>query len=381
MKWLSRMTILSFIVGLYVGCSPVKFSLDDSKCKDSGCVVENGKFSFNYTATAGYGKVDILIVNDNSASMSFEQARLAPRFANFLQDLESRNIDYRVAMTTTDVSGPGDLKNGSLISFGGSPFLTPTTSDRFNLFNRAIKRSETEVCEKFIADWIRNNGGNTASINSASYRQQYSTKCPSGDERGVYAANLVVTNNPSSFIRADAHLAVIFLSDEDERSGLFQGGSSSYPLEALDQPAGLVSNVKDTLGADKYDSLSIHAIVVKDQACLNIQNAQALDNYAPTVGLVTGSIGNVYLAFTKQGWGNAVDICSEDYTSGLGQIRSRITERIKDILLSCANPTDLVVTVSGSAVSHRMEGKTLQFNQPLEPGTNVALSYKCESLD
>ncbi|KHD87196.1 MAG: hypothetical protein OM95_15545 [Bdellovibrio sp. ArHS] len=370
------MAALSFMVGLYVGCSPVKFSLDDSKCKDSGCVVVDGKYSFNYSATAGYGKVDILIVNDNSASMSFEQARLAPRFQNFISDLDSKKIDYRIAMTTTDVSGSGA---GALIPFkSGVNYITNQMSDRYTLFYSTIQRPETLACEKFIANWIRNNGGNTDSINSSAYSSAYAQNCPSGDERGVYAANLVVNNNPSSFIRSDAHLAVIFLADEDERSGLY--GNQGYYLDQMDQPAYLISNVKSRLGDDKYNSLSVHAIVVKDPSCLAQQNSQALDNYSVTTGLVTGSIGSVYLAFTNQGWGNAADICSSDYTTQLGQIRTKITERIKDIILNCSNPTDLVVTVSGTPVSHYMDGKTLKFNQYLTPGTSVSLSYKCESL-
>lgn len=380
MNALTRIAALSFMVGLYVGCSPVKFSLDDSKCKDSGCVVENGKYSFNYSTTAGYGKVDILIVNDNSASMSFEQARLAPRFANFISDLDSRHIDYRIAMTTTDVSGSGNLQGGNLIYYKeGTAFLTPNHTDRLTLFNQTIQRPETLSCEKFIANWIRDNGGNTSSINSNAYSAAYLANCPSGDERGVYAANLVIKNNPSSFIRADAHLAIIFLSDEDERSGLY--GSQGYTLEDFDHPGNLITNVKNTLGVDKYNSLSVHAIVVKDQACLNQQNSQTLDGYGPTTGLVRGSIGKKYMEFTDVGWGNAADICSSDYTSQLGQIRSKITDRIKDVLLNCSNPTDLVVTVSGSPVAHWLDGKTLKFNQYLEPGTSVSLSYKCESLD
>ncbi|WP_253720886.1 hypothetical protein [Bdellovibrio bacteriovorus] len=376
MNTLTRMAALSFLVGLYVGCSPVKFSLDDSKCKDSGCVVVDGKYSFEYSATAGYGKVDILIVNDNSASMSFEQARLAPRFQNFIADLDSKKIDYRIAMTTTDVAGSGA---GSLIPFkSGVNYITNQMSDRYTLFYSTIQRPETLACEKFIANWIRNNGGNRESINSSAYSSAYAQNCPSGDERGVYAANLVVNNNPSSFIRSDAHLAVIFLADEDERSGLY--GNQGYYLDQMDQPAYLISNVKSKLGDDKYNSLSVHAIVVKDSACLNQQNSQTLDGYSVTTGMVTGSIGNVYLAFTNQGWGNAADICSSDYTTQLGQIRTKITERIKDIVLNCSNPTDLVVTVSGSPVSHYMDGKTLKFNQYLTPGTSVSLSYKCESL-
>ncbi|MEN0059482.1 MAG: hypothetical protein AAGB31_11655 [Bdellovibrio sp.] len=380
MNGLTRIAALSFFVGLYVGCSPVEFSLDDSKCAESGCVVVDGVYSFNYSVTAGYGKVDILIVNDNSASMSFEQTRLAPRFANFIADLDARKVDYRIAMTTTDVSGSGSLKGGSLIYFKeGTPYLTPKMSDRFTLFSSTIQRSETLNCEKFIANWIRNNGGNVSSINSSSYSAAYAQNCPSGDERGVYAANLVVKNNPSSFIRSDAHLSIIFLSDEDERSGSY--GSSSFALEDMDQPGTLVANVKTYLGADKFNSLSVHAIVVKDNTCLGEQNSQTLDSYAPTKGLVRGSIGTVYLSFVTQGWGNSADICSSDYPSQLGEIRSSIANKTKDTILYCSDPQNLTVTVAGSAVSYTLSGKTLKFDEALAQGTTADVSYKCTSID
>lgn len=378
MKALTRLAAMSFVIGFYVGCSPVKFSLDSSKCQD-GCVVENGKYSYNYSVTAGAGKVDILIVDDNSASMSFEQKRLAPRFANFIQNLDSRGVDYRIAITTTDVSGGRFPQGGKLISFGdGSAYLTPTNSQRLSLFNSAIQRPETLACENFIADWFRSHDLN--SQNSTDYANQYAANCPSGDERGVYSANLVVQNNPSNFIRNDAHLSVIFLSDEDERSGLYSS-SANFGLASLDQPATLLNNVKTLLGDTKYNSFSAHAIVTKDNSCLAIQNNQTLGNppNPVTTGMVTGSIGNVYLTFTNSSWGVAADICSEDYTGQLGNIQTRIENAIKDILLNCDNPEDLVVTVSGSQVGHSMNGRTLQFTQYLAPGTTVSLSYKCDA--
>ncbi len=101
------------------------------------------------------------------------------------------------------------------------------------MFNQTIQRPETLACEKFIANWIRSHGGNTSSINSTEYSQGYAQKLSFGDERGIYAANMVVKNNPSSFIRSDAHLAVIFLSDEDERSGLYNDASNGYLLTDL----------------------------------------------------------------------------------------------------------------------------------------------------
>ncbi|MDG0818067.1 MIDAS family adhesin [Bdellovibrio svalbardensis] len=378
MNALTRFAALSFVVGLYVGCSPVKFSLDDSKCKDSGCVVVDGKYSFNYSATAGAGKVDILIVDDNSASMSFEQKRLAPRFANFIQNLDARHVDYRIAITTTDVSGGKFPQGGKLISYGdGSAYLVPGNANRVNLFSAAIQRPETLACENFIANWFRSNG--LSSQESAEYANQYSQNCPSGDERGVYSANLVVQNNPGNFIRNDAHLSVIFLSDEDERSGLYNNGS---PLNTLDQPATLINNVKTLLGNEKYNSLSLHSIIVKDSACLNVQNSQTLGNPANSVttGMVQGSIGYVYQKFADSSWGVSADICSENYTGQLGNIQTRIESAIKDVMLNCANPEELVVTVSGAPVSHYLDGKVLKFNQYLAPGTSVSLSYKCSSL-
>jgi hypothetical protein len=380
MNALTRLAAMSFIVGFYVGCSPQKFSLDEGKCKDldANCVVEAGKFKVTDTIVVGAGKVDILIVNDNSASMSFEQKRLAPRFQNFIQNLDAKKSDYRIAMTTTDVSSKG--MGGKLLPFGSNAFLTPQVADRLNLFNATIQRPETRVCENFIANWFAAHGNNSG----AEYQRQYDANCPSGDERGIYAANLAVKNNPSSFIRSDAHLAVIFLSDEDERSGLYSTDPARYPLEAMDQAGTLINNVRSVLGQDKFNSLSVHAIVVRDGTCLASQNSQVLGDtpVESTRGLVTGSIGTQYLKFTQTtpAWGAAADICSSDYTGQLGQIQTRIENLTKDRLLKCENPTDVSVTFSGSTIAYHVEGKLLKFDQYLTPGSSVVVTYSCISL-
>jgi hypothetical protein len=139
--------------------------------------------------------------------------------------------------------------------------------------------------------------------------------------------------------------------------------------------------VKSVLGDAKYNSLSIHAIVVRDTSCLAQQNSQVLgDNpNQATQGLVSGAIGTAYLAFTttSPAWGVSADICSSDYTGQLGTIQTSIQAKIKDILLNCSTPTDLVVTVSGTNVAHSVSGNILTFSQTLSPGTTVNLSYKC----
>ncbi len=378
MKSIKQLLAVTILTGLYVGCSPVRFSLDDSQCKDNGCIVVDGKYSYDYSATAGAGKVDILIVDDNSASMSFEQARIAPRFANFIQNLDARNIDYRIAITTTDMSGGNYPQGGQLIQFAdGSNYLTPNNSQRLNLFNSAIQRPETIACENFIANWFRSH--NIDSQNTSDYQNQYKQNCPSGDERGIYSANLIVKNNPSYFIRSDAHLSIIFLSDEDVRSSLYT--SNTLPLETLDKPESLLEAIKLTYGPEKYNSVSVHAIVVKDTTCLNIQNTQVLGTPAnnTTQGLIGGSIGTTYLQFSGSSWGVAADICSQDYTTQLGAIQTRLENQIKEVMINCSNPTNLRVTVSGNPISYTLEGKVLKFQGYIQAGSKVNLSYQCSS--
>src|SRR5437868_9053611 len=96
------------LIAIYVGCSPVNFAKDNqiNQCQNFGqnCIAKNGKDYFDYSVTATGGLVDILIIDDNSASMSFEQKRLADRLSNFIQNLENQQADFRIAITTTDIS-------------------------------------------------------------------------------------------------------------------------------------------------------------------------------------------------------------------------------------------------------------------------------------
>lgn len=399
MNTLFRLSMLAFAIGLYVGCSSVKFDLDEAKCEQVGqnCIVQNGTYHFDNTVSVGGGKVDILIVDDNSASMSFEQKNLANRFSGFVSQLESASADYRIGIITTDISssasgvsgnsprainGNGAFQDGKLIAFGsGVPYLTSSSAGsqtaRVSLFNSTIVRPETAQCEQFIANWI----GAGKSTSSSAYTQGYSDNCPSGDERGIFAANLAVKNNPNSFIRKDANLAIIFLSDEDVRSGLYLT-DGNYPLSADDQPNSLITNIRAQFGDSK--NIRVHSIVVKDNSCLAAQSNQKLGTpeVAATAGFVSGSKGNAYLTFPQTGWGQSVDICSLNYPSSLGAISTSIIDQINSAQLACENPIDLQVTLtpSNSSITWTVEGKNVHFNQLLPYGTTAKLVYDCTSI-
>lgn len=374
------------LVSIYVGCSPVNFAKDEelNKCQNSGknCLTLNGKDYFDETISVAGGLVDILIVDDNSASMSFEQTQLAARLSGFIQNLDAQHADYRIAITTTDISNSnnparainqnGALQDGHLIPFGnGSYYLTPasgTLAQKDAWFKAALQRPETASCESFI----KNNYGKSG------YDAAYSTNCPSGDERGIYAANLVIKNNPNTFIRSNAHLAVIVLADEDERSALYLSPSMypGYSLEPMDQPQTLLSNLRSIYGGGKL--LSVHSIITASDQCKATQSNQMIINGQATV---YGSIGETYKQASQMTQGVIGDICASDYTTQLGQISTNILNRINSVTLACANPVDLSISIVGQpGVTYSVAGTLVKFSTQLAPGTTVKLKYTCDAL-
>lgn len=158
-------------------------------------------------AAAGGGceKMDIVFVVDDSGSMGEEQANLAANFPKFVSVLDQTKassgapIDYRVAVTTTGKSykligpfGIGDSEKGDDGAFrnncGGS--------------KRWLERSEAAA--------------------SFSCRAQVGTGGPS-EEMPLECMRLALTDRMADgtnagFVREDALLAVVFLTDEDDCS-------------------------------------------------------------------------------------------------------------------------------------------------------------------
>jgi len=398
MRFPIRPLILFAFMSYFLGaCSGVKFS-QNLECEKNGtCVVQNGKAVYpaqDYTVDGG--KVDVLIVDDNSASMSFEQNRMSARFNQFIQNLENKGVNYRIAFTTTDISssqnaarainGNGALQDGKLIALSsGKKFLSKEDGDlaaKTAIFKTAIERKETLSCETFINNWM--SSGKTAS--DASYSTEYYNNCPSGDERGIYAANLVTKNNPDGFLRDDADFHIIFLSDEDERSQLYLYGGQ-YSLEDMDKGKTLASTIRTTFPSKTF---GIHPIITADAYCLPIQNQQM-------AGIVSGTYGTEYnnarkealsivnsersqkgLAAVKMVLG---DICLNDYAGQLTEIFDNVVGPIVDsFAIKCSNPEGLNITVStsDSSISHELVGNVIKFNKKLPVGTRVSVSsYSC----
>lgn len=424
MKHLKGYGLLLF-AATYVACAPTKFEQQPTvSCVGDSCVTIVPDRVVTQTVRASGGLVDILIVNDNSGSMSFEQSRMAERFSSFVSALDARQIDYRIAMVTTDISSSGNgprainqqgaLQDGRLIRFGNTErpeserplFLTNQTSDRETLFRETIVRRETLQCEAFLR---ANATNNVSIIESTAYQNGLRDNCPSGDERGIAAANRALQNS-SSFIRQNAHLAIVFLSDEDVRSGLYTQ-SLNYAFSTEDLPQNLISNVNSRFPGK---SLSIHSILVRpgslkpgvtaaqaatqiaqiaannriditkrpteffntgDTSCLNSQSNQVNSGF---MNSVSGSYGYMYALAARMTNGIEGDICANDYGSQLYDIGFNIVERLSEVTLFCSNPTEMNVTfVPAAAITYVVSGNKLTFSRELPVGMRADLSYRC----
>ncbi len=144
-------------------------------------------------------KADLLLVLDNSCSMNDEQASLASNFNAFIQFASQQQVDWQIGVTTTDMQPGGE--EGRLVGDGNNPrILTPSTPDVANKFK--------------------------AKVNLGTFG--------SGTEMGFEPALRALTaplsaSDNAGFVRSDANLAVVVISDEEEQSPQ----ASSYYLSSF----------------------------------------------------------------------------------------------------------------------------------------------------
>ncbi len=146
-------------------------------------------------------KADLLLVVDDSGSMQDKQTSLANNFASFIQYAVAANVDYQIGVTTTTVAaqdcvpGFGCINNNSVAPAGklrnesGLYILKPTTPNLSQRFAQFVN--------------VGTNG--------------------SGSEQGLDTAVMALTppliaNENAGFLRADANLAVVVVSDAGDQS-------------------------------------------------------------------------------------------------------------------------------------------------------------------
>ncbi|MDP6932147.1 MAG: hypothetical protein QGG40_04485, partial [Myxococcota bacterium] len=133
-------------------------------------------------------QVDILWVIDNSQSMADQQAEVASKFDDFIYEIESTELDFHLGVVTTDLDNTEE--NGKLIAPEGEPLYLSAADEGYEDMFRERVQVGIEGSDK---------------------------------ERGIDAAykalsEPLVTSYNYGFLRSDATLSIIYVSDENDCS-------------------------------------------------------------------------------------------------------------------------------------------------------------------
>lgn len=297
--------------------------------------VVNGYDVFNVTLSNP--RVDILFVDDNSSSMEKDQLKLGQKFSSFISGLNG--VDWQIGVTTTDCStGPYGIC-GSLMPLTGSSgkILSPGTANYEKVFLDTVYRPETVGC-------------------------QARGDCPSSNEQPLFASMTAMDKRSSDnagFFRSESDLAVIVLSDEDEKS--------NSPASATQAPTAQ-SHFKSIWPSGK--KLSVYGIIIQpgDSACLNAQTADS-GGFA-----FEGNIIDQWVALSG---GISGSICDADYSSNLQNIGRQVRNIADSVELSktpIASTVRVVFTPS-QAITWTVQGNRVLFSAPPPVGTRIEVYY------
>ena len=161
-------------------------------------------------------KIDLLWVVDNSGSMADKQAKLAASFQRFIDTFSLGAIDYRIAVTTTDVLSSTAGAGGS---FYGTPAVIASTDDdplaEFQL-NVKVGTQGSGNEEGLAAAQLALDKVTTANAPTLAARNACPATCSASSSK-TCVSDCQAANEPS-FLRPDAYLYVVFVSDDEDHS-------------------------------------------------------------------------------------------------------------------------------------------------------------------
>ncbi len=280
-------------------------------------------------------KIDILFVVDNSGSMGNEQQSLGNNFTSFIKWALTLNVDFQIGVTTTDVKknnplggtgGPGEL-------YGSPKIMTNNTPNLETIFRQ------------------------NATVGTGG----------SSDERGLEAARLalspptITTGTNKGFLRKDASLSVIVISDEAD--------GSSQPVQYY---LNFFLGIK---GVRNKDLFRFHGIIGYDPATKKNQ-CQGSGGQ----GVSTGR----YLSMIQSTGGVVASICNANWSQTLSNIGTVIFGLKRQFFLTrAADPKSIVVKVDGVVVNTSATtwtydpiNNSIDFDKAPKAGSTIQVEYK-----
>jgi hypothetical protein len=176
-------------------------------------------------------KVDIIFVIDNSGSMSEEQGNLARNFPVFMDELAGlQGADFQIASVSSDLGAGAGSTNDSCAQSGGDRgvFCSVKGMDFCTRCGVDVSRG------RFLRTINPNYQGNIRSVFTC-MSTFGTTGCAIEHSIGALRNALLAPEN-AGFIREDAYLAFVILTDEDDCTA-----PANSPLFAMPRPGQEVS--------------------------------------------------------------------------------------------------------------------------------------------
>ena len=309
------------------------------------------------------GKIDLLWVIDDSASMSPEQDNIALNFNAFINQLSDAHLNFQTAVTTTDVcqaTMPTDLTQRvcPVDNYGGSPATHLRGSFVGDAGRRVLKSSDADLVSRFNT-YVRQGAGG------------------SNFEHGLTAVQLAVQKSLSgeneALIRPDAFLAVIVLSDEeDDGIGLsmtdaynghnfWTDGITRYKYTSDD----MVTYLQSTKGAGHFSISGIVGTRNADGTMCSSAVAQPKEE------------GTQYIAAATKTGGIIRSVCDVNWGDSMTQIGLDVASQAAQVVLPTKPdvPT-IAVTINGVTSTdwtYNSANQAIKFNTGKVPAVGAAI--------
>jgi hypothetical protein len=214
---------------------------------------DNSQFQQAVTFTPR--KLDVLFVVDNSGSMLTSQNNLANNFPSFIDKFIEQGYDFRIAVTTTDA-----FYGDQFIATGCSLCYTEQTRFRTGV-NPPVYVIDRADYDLSLA------GEETRLKNDFTLNVKVGTN-GSGDERAFSSFKAALSSSLNvNFHRADAFLAIVIVSDEEDFSQSEFTMNESYSNSDIHTVASYKSFLDSFTGGNASEDYSVSAISISDQTC------------------------------------------------------------------------------------------------------------------
>ncbi|MBT7610849.1 MAG: hypothetical protein HN576_13895 [Bacteriovoracaceae bacterium] len=265
-----------------------------------------------------YSKVDILWVIDDSGSMKDEQASMSYNFDAFIQEFILKDIDFRMAITTTDPSKKIDGKMVCDWHVLNSEHAAVNKQNFFHMFEKCIK--------------VGTKG--------------------SGREKGLNATDRFLhhyedKNIENKFLRKDAYFIVVIVSDEEDQS---RKSVNNY-IERL-------KSIKDHEGMVKVYSI---VNVEETSAKWESKGSRYIDLSLGTNGVIADINNDFYQ--TLSDFGNEIVYLLKSFSLASTPVNNEITVLINNI--------------ETSDYRYDEKSKNIIFNEKSIPsaGSEISITY------